>query len=89
MFARINAQGGIFTRLLLNEAVEDRVRKFYPHVKEEGDVVFLIKMLIPNGLREEFLQKLEKLDKPKTYKTMFPDLAGAVRHCNLKLELSS
>jgi hypothetical protein len=44
-----------------------------------------INLLIPNGVRKEFLQKLE--EKPKTYKTVLPELAGTVSHYNLKHEL--
>jgi len=86
MFERIKAQDGIFTHSLHIEHVEKHAKRCYSHFKKDRneEIVFLIKILIPDGVREDFLEKLE--GKKITYKTMFPDLKGAALYCNLKLE---
>lgn len=86
MFARIKAQEGLFTRTLYNEDIEEYIKKYYSKFKKRPmeKIVFLIKILIPDGVREDFLEKLE--GKKITYKTMYPDLQGAALHCNLKLK---
>lgn len=86
MFGRIKAQEGLFTRTLYNEDIEKHIKKCYSVYKEHrnDEIVFLVKILIPNGVREDFLKKLE--GKKITYKTMYPDLKGATLHCNLKFE---
>ena len=86
MLGRIKAQEGLFTRTLYNEDIEEHIKKCYRVYKERRneEIVFLIKILIPDGVREDFLEKLEGLEI--TYKTMHPDLLGTVLYCNLKLE---
>ena len=89
MFGRIKAQEGLFTRTLYNEDIEEHIKKcycVYKHRRNE-EIVFLIKILIPDGVREDFLERLE--GREITYKTMYPDLFGAVSYCNLKLERCS
>jgi hypothetical protein len=88
MFDRINRQDGIFTKSLKIEDVEECARRCYRKFIERDPnekIVFLIKILIPNGVRKDILQKLEE-EKDITYKTMFPDLFGTVSYWNLKLE---
>ena len=87
MFDRIKAQDGIFSKSLQNENVEKHSRRCYSYYENHHNrkkIVFLIRILIPNGVRKDFLQKLE--GKKITYKTMYPDLLGVVLYCNLKLE---
>ncbi len=85
MFERIKAQEGLFTRTLYNEDIEEHIKRYYSTYKRRNEeIVFLIKILIPDGVRENFLEKLE--GKEITYKTMYPDLQGAALHCNLKLD---
>jgi hypothetical protein len=85
MFGRINAQEGLFTRTLYNEDIQEHIKECYSVYKKrrKEEIVFLIKILIPDGVREHFMEKLEA--KGITYKTMYPDLQGAALHCNLKL----
>ena len=86
MFGRINAQEGQFTRTLHNEDIEEQVKKVYVEFKRrrKKEIVFLIKILIPDGVREDFLEELEGMGI--TYKTMYPDLQGAALDCNLKFK---
>jgi len=86
MFARINSQDGIFSKLLEKENVEKHTQRCYSYYEKYKNqkIVFLIRILIPNGVRKDFLQKLE--GKKITYKTMYPDLLGTVLYCNLGLE---
>jgi hypothetical protein len=88
MFDRIKSQDGIFSKSLKIEDVEEHARRCYNEFNKRAPnqkIVFLIKILIPNGVRKDFLQKLEE-EKGITYKTMFPDLFGTVSYWNLKLE---
>ena len=90
MFSRIKAQNGIFSRSLKKENVEKHIQRCYKKYLRKypnQKIVFLIRILIPNGVRNDFLQKLER--EKITYKTMYPDLLGAVSYCNYKLELHS
>jgi hypothetical protein len=86
MLKRIEAQEGLFTRTLRKEDVEKHAKQFYRHYKRHRrkEIVFLVKLLVPDAARGEILQKLEK--KGITYKAMYPDLQGAALHCNLRLE---
>jgi len=87
MFGRIKAQEGLFTRTLYNKDIEEHIKKCYSVYKKRRneEIIFLIKILISDGVREDFIEKLEGMGI--TYKTMFPDLRGTVLHCNLKLSL--
>lgn len=86
MFKRIKAQNGIFTHSLHIEDVEKHAKRCYDFYQAHRNekIVFLIRILIPDVVREDFLKKLE--GRKITYKTMFPDLQGTALHCNLKLE---
>lgn len=89
MFARIKAQNGIFSKSLQNESVEkhaQRCSSYYENHRNQK-IVFLIRILFPNDIRRDILQKLES--EKITYKTMYPDLFGSVSYCNYKLELCS
>jgi hypothetical protein len=88
MFRRIEAQDGVFTHSLHIEDVEVHAKRCYPIHKErgEGEIVFLIKILFPDSIRESILRELDK--KRITYKTMYPDFQGAALHCNMKFCIS-
>jgi hypothetical protein len=89
MFGRIKAQDGIFSKSLQIEPVEKHIQRCYNYYERHRNqkIVFLIKIIIPNSVRNDFLQELE--GKAITYKTMYPDLLGTVSYCNLKLEQHS
>jgi len=87
MFCRIKAQKGLFTRTLYKESIEQYARKCYrEHREKEGEIVFLIKIVIPDDIREDVLRELE--EKGISYKAVYPDVQGAALHANLKLERS-
>jgi len=88
MFRRIKKQNGVFTHSLYIEDVEEHAKRCYPiHKKHgEGEVIFLIRILFPDSIRESILGELDK--KGITYKTMFPDLQGAASHCNMNFCIS-
>ena len=92
MFRRIESQNGMFTCSLHNiEEVEKHAKRCYRHFRnkknQKDEIVFLIKIMVPNSIRESVLEELEG-KKGITYKTMYPDLQGAALCCNLKLDLS-
>lgn len=86
MFRRIERQNGIFTHSLYTENVEEHAKRCYDYCKRHGkeEIVFILRIMIPDRVRKKFLEKLE--GKKITYKTMYPDLLGAALHCNLKLD---
>lgn len=85
MFSRIQEQNGLFTRTLSQKDIGEYAKQLYNKFKNSSgeEKVFLIKILIPNSVRKDLLEKLEEMGI--TYKTMYPDLQGAALHCNLKL----
>lgn len=78
---RLVNQSGLFTRVPLGESLEDWVKKNF---KGEEDYV-LIKILIPNENREECLKVLNRMNI--NHLTLFPDLYGASKFCNLFAEI--
>lgn len=85
MFHRINAQDGIFTKSLQRENVEKHCQRCYKFYKRRNqELIFLVKIMIPNVMRNDFLKKLE--EKNITWKTMYPDLQGIILNCNLSIE---
>lgn len=58
MFKRINAQDGLFTRTLYNKDIQEYSKQYYTFFKNkgEGEIVFLIKILIPDGGRNDVLK---------------------------------
>ena len=78
---RIVSQGGLFTRAPIGIPIEQWVAQWF-----EGclDPV-LIKILIPNEDRIQCLRGLDRMNI--NHASLFPDLAGASRATNMKLEL--
>lgn len=89
MFARMKAQNGLFSKSLQNKSVEKHAQRCYSYYESHRNqkIVFLIKILFHNEVRKDFLKQLE--GKKITYKTMYPDLFGAVSYCNCNLEQDS
>jgi hypothetical protein len=85
LFSRIQEQNGLFTRTLSKKDIEEYAKQLYNKFKNRSgkEKIFLIKILIPDGVRNDLLKNLE--GKDITYKRMFPDLQGAAFHCNLRL----
>lgn len=74
---RLVNQGGLFTKtqdgVLLDEWVDQNC--------EQGKVINLLKVLIPNRDRTECLKTLNRMNI--NHLTLFPDLSGASKYCNL------
>jgi len=78
---RLVSQGGIFTRAPIGRSIEQWVAEFFAN--SEGSV--LLRIEIPNGDRITCLQALNRMNI--NHLSLFPDLSGASRSTNLKLEL--
>ena len=79
---RLLNQSGLFTKLNENVDIETWLKG---HVKEIGSEVYLLKIHILESLRDTILKHLNWMNI--NYLTLFPDLEGAAKHTNLKLEL--
>ena len=80
--ARLVSQGGLFTRAPIGLSIEDWVAKAF----EDSNTSVLLKVLIPDGDRAVCLQSLDRMNI--NHLSLFPDLSGASRFANLRLELS-
>lgn len=79
---RLVSQGGLFTRAPTGKTVEDWVSEHQP---ENDNGQTLIKILMPNTERGNCLQTLNRMNI--NYLSLFPDLSGASRFCNLYSEI--
>lgn len=79
---RLVNQGGLFTRSPYNIPLQDWVHKNY---NQDDDGYILIKILVPNKDREECLRVLNRMNI--NHITLFPDLQGASKFCNLFSEV--
>lgn len=75
---RLVNQGGLFTRSPDGVDLESWIKI---NAKEENEFYTLIKILIPNRDREECLKTLNRMNI--NHLTLFPDLYGASKYCNL------
>jgi hypothetical protein len=75
---RLVNQGGLFTRSPNGIDLESWIKNNY---KGEGNEYVLIKILIPNRDRKECLKTLNRMNI--NHLTLFPDLYGASKYCNL------
>jgi len=82
---RLVSQRGLFTSSLrMNIEIEDWVRKRF---EGESRLAIMIKIYITEsqGERSSFLRFLNRMNI--NYLTLFPDLEGAARYCNMQLEI--
>lgn len=82
---RLINQNGLFTISLEAEDIKQRVQKCYS--KPDEDRIILIRIMIPNKDRKEFLKSLNQMKI--NHLTLFPDLYGSAKFCNLKLEIDN
>lgn len=79
---RLVNQSGLFTRATNGATIEDWVQK---HFAGETGRYHLMKILIPNRDREVCLRILNRMNI--NHLTLFPDLYGASKFCNLFSEI--
>lgn len=79
---RLVSQGGLFTRAPLGTPVERWVAQAF----ESSVAPVLIKIEIPNAERLACLRSLNRMNI--NHLSLFPDLSGASRSTNMRLELS-
>ena len=81
---RLLAQGGLFTRSRTNLAIEDWVVKFQ---EKDDNGLTLLKCLVPDEERARCLRLLNRMNINPL--SLFPDLSGASRYCNLHSEIEN
>lgn len=79
--SRLVNQGGLFTKSPLGIDIEKWVAKYYPGY----DRGILVKILIPNSDRNLALINLNRMNI--NHSSLFPDLYGSSKHCNLHLSV--
>lgn len=82
--SRLVAQGGLFTRSRRNTPIEQWVMG--QHDSEDKGVT-LYKLLVPDLERDKCLQLLNRMNINPL--SLFPDLSGASRYCNLFAEIEN
>lgn len=75
---RLVNQAGLFSRFPVGTNVQSWVQTNF---KGKGNGFTLIKIYIPNKEREECLKSLNRMNI--NHLTLYPDLYGASRFCNL------
>ena len=80
--ASLVSQSGLFTRAPDGIHLEEWVRSSFPRKQEE--VVF-IKIVLPSKDRTTALRALNRMNINRL--SLFPDLSGASRFCNLSLQI--
>ena len=81
---RLANQSGLFTKSLgMNIEIEDWIRKRF----KGSESAIMIKMNITEstGDRHSFLRFLSRMNI--NHLTLFPDLDGAAKYCNMQLEI--
>jgi hypothetical protein len=84
--ARLISQNGLFTFSIGPEDIEERVQRCYSK-KQDEDRIILIKIKIPNIDRDECLKSLNQMNI--NHLTLFPDIYGSAKFCNIKLEIDN
>jgi hypothetical protein len=84
--ARLVSQRGLFTKSLrFGNDIESWVRKYFKG--NTGAIMVKISVMESLGDRNNFLRFLNRMNI--NYLTLFPDLDGAARHCNMQLEIEN
>lgn len=78
---RLVGQKGLFTRSPLGIDMEEWIRI---NCNADYETHILIKILIPNSVRQEILRSLNRMNI--NYLSLFPDLIGASKYCNMTLD---
>lgn len=82
---RLVNQGGLFTRLRSQKKMEQWVMDNHPI--ENADGLSLLKILVPDEARAVCLRTLNRMNINPL--SLFPDLGGASRYCNLFSEVEN
>lgn len=80
---RLLSQRGLSTISLAGEDIKTYIQNSYGR-KEGDDRIILVEIKIPDKEREECLKSLNLMNI--NYMSLFPDIYGATKYCNLKLE---
>ena len=81
---RLLSQGGLFTRSRTRMPIEEWVTS---HQDPDNNGMTLIKFLIPDDERMRCLQLLNRMNINPL--SLFPDLSGAARQCNIYSEIEN
>jgi len=83
--SRLINQGGLFTVMLRGEGdIKTLIKKCY-NKRPNEDRIILFELLIPNSERETCLKALNRMNI--NHLTLFPDLYGASKFCNMSFEV--
>ena len=80
--ARLVSQSGLFTVSTGTTDIESWILRNWDSSQK---AIVLMKIQIPNAEREECLKSLNKMNI--NYASLFPDIDGACKHANMKLEI--
>lgn len=81
---RLAAQSGLFTYVPNGVCLNELVKRCYKDV--DGNEYVLIKLIIPGDDRDGFLRLLNSKENINN-SSLYPDLIGVSRHCNLHFEI--
>lgn len=84
--ARIRRQGGLHVYTPGNVSIEEWARQSY-QLTEPKSRSILMKFLLPDSERIPILKVLNKMNI--NFSTLFPDLDGVAKHCNLAQEIGA
>lgn len=80
---RIISQSGLFTISRSSLHIEEWITNNFPETHQQ---IILLKIHIDNAVRLNILKQLDWMNI--NFLTLFPDLMGAAKHANLRLEIS-
>jgi FRG domain len=81
---RLVNQAGLFTKCPIGYTIEEWVKENF---KGHTDSYILMKLLIPSSERITALKSLNRMNI--NHLTLFPDLSGASKYCNLQAEIDN